>query len=140
VLGYVSGGVNKLFYAISTSTNMYDGTSYNNGSSLNTVLSLNTWYYVGFTWDGTNLRGYVNGTLDGTVNAPAVKINTPFNNGGLTIGQNTMYFPGGDENQPSNGGDGIINGYIPTVQIYDRAISVAEIQQNYNNMKYRFGL
>jgi hypothetical protein len=38
------------------------------------------------------------------------------------------------------GGQGYFAGYIPTAQIYNRALSAQEVLQNYNAIKTRFGL
>jgi len=41
-----------------------------------TVLPVNQWVHVAFTYDGTYLRGYVNGQLDKSINLGAFKIRT----------------------------------------------------------------
>ena len=36
------------------------------GGNFTTVLATGVWYHVAATYDGSSLRGYVNGVLDGT--------------------------------------------------------------------------
>ena len=110
-VGIENGG--KFYY--------YFGT---NGESLaGTVLSPNVWYYQGLTLssDG-NARAYLNGTLVSTV-ASGV---------GTTA---TAEFSVGCINQ-----NHWVNGSIASVMQYNRTLSQAEITQNYNAQKSRFGL
>jgi uncharacterized repeat protein (TIGR02543 family) len=79
----------------------------------NIVLSTNTWYFLAATYDGTDLKFYIDGALVGTTNRPGGTIP----NGGrdIWIGGNDAwgeYFAG----------------RIDEVFIYDRALSEAEIQ------------
>jgi hypothetical protein len=95
-----------------------------NGESLaGTVLSPNVWYYQGLTLssDG-NARAYLNGTLVSTL-ASGV---------GNTA---TAEFSVGAINQ-----NHWVNGSIASVVQYNRTLSQAEITQNYNAQKARFGL
>jgi hypothetical protein len=110
-VGIENGG--KFYY--------YFGT---NGESLaGTVLSPNTWYYQGLTLssDG-NARAYLNGALVSTL-ASGV---------GTTA---TAEFSVGCINQ-----NHWVNGSIASVMQYNRTLSQAEITQNYNAQKARFGL
>jgi hypothetical protein len=110
-VGIENGG--KFYY--------YFGT---NGESLaGTVLSPNIWYYQGLTLssDG-NARAYLNGTLVSTL-ASGV---------GTTA---TAEFSVGAINQ-----NHWVNGSIASVVQYNRTLSQAEITQNYNAQKARFGL
>jgi len=95
-----------------------------NGESLaGTVLSPNVWHYQGLTLssDG-NARAYLNGTLVSTL-ASGV---------GNTA---TAEFSVGAINQ-----NHWVNGSIASVVQYNRTLSQAEITQNYNATKARFGL
>lgn len=75
------------------------------------------------TYDGANIRLYLNGTLLATQSQTGT-----INNGG--IGRISGY---------DNGGE-IWDGNISTFSIYNRALTVTEVLQNYNATKTRFGL
>jgi hypothetical protein len=85
---------------------------------------LNTWYNVVGTYDGSNMRIYVNGVLKNTVaqtgtlatNAVTAKIGT---------------FQGTNYN---------LTGRISNVSIYNRALTASEIQQNFNALRGRFSI
>lgn len=79
-------------------------------------LSAEVWYNVVGTWDGTTIRAYVNGK-EGTPVAMGGKINLPDTN--LNIGSY------------NNGSGEFFKGVIDEVCIYNRALSVAEINQNF---------
>jgi hypothetical protein len=99
------------------STGNYNGT---------TALALNTWYHVaGVKPAGSNSFIYVNGVQDGTSSSPTTII-TPVAT--MRIG----YGPG---RNPAP-----FDGSIATVQVYTKALSATEIQQNFNAMRGRFGI
>jgi len=96
-------------------------------SSISTPL--NNWYYVGFTYDGTNLRGYVNGSL--AVTSGTIARSTP--------GANLYYAIAHEDN--TNLGDGsFANMRFGGMQVYNTALSGANVLSNYNATKSRFGL
>ncbi|MDB6016774.1 MAG: Immunoglobulin I-set domain protein [Pedosphaera sp.] len=76
---------------------------------------LNTWYHVGMTHDGSALKLYVNGILQGTIPCGAV-ITTP-----------TPMTIGGELTGPWN-----FVGRIDELSYYSRALSSGEIQSIYN--------
>jgi hypothetical protein len=90
---------------------------------------LNNWYYVGFTYDGTNLIGYVNGSLavtSGTISR-------------LTPGANLYYAIASEDG--TNLGDGsYANMRFGGMQVYNTALSGPNVLSNYNSQKSRFGL
>lgn len=85
------------------------------------------WYNCLVTFDTVNIKMYINGTLDQSIAA---------------------------QSQPGSSGLGIhvarrwdtvapyewINGSIPIARIYNRALTDAEVLQNYNAVKGRYGL
>jgi len=81
------------------------------GTRGNTVLSVGEWYHVAATWDGANVRIYVNGQLN---NTPAARSGT--------IGTDTrpLYIGG-------RSGADLFDGMIQDVRIYRTALSASEI-------------
>jgi len=90
---------------------------------------LNNWYYVGFTYNGTNLIGYVNGVS--AVTSGTISRATP--------GANLYYAIAHDD--ATNLGDGTFsNMRFGGMQIYNTALSNENVLTNYNAQKSRFGL
>jgi hypothetical protein len=85
----------------------------------------NRWVYMVGTFDGTNAKIYLDGTLIGTSNRSGW--NTVLG-GYLTLGK--TIFAG----NPGNW----VNGYLSVGQIYNRVLSDAEVLQNYNAQSSRF--
>lgn len=95
--------------------------------------SLNEWHYVGYAYDGTTIRGYVNGEQ---VGISLVNRQTPGNNSkgmyyyvGYPTSTNMVTNPGGTGQGPAAafrfGG----------MHVYNRGISAAEALANYNAQK-----
>jgi len=95
--------------------------------------NLNTWYYIGFTYDGSTLRAYVNGAFAGF---STYARQTPYNNGGnrglyYTIGYGTG----------TNQGNGTYSALrFGTLHIYNSALSANDILYNYNNTRSIYGV
>lgn len=84
----------------------------------NTSLTPGIWHHIAGTYDGTNLRLYVNGALDGAVYAP----------GSLSYADTATNI------RIANSGDTptlFFNGLVDEVSIYDRALSDTEITAIY---------
>jgi hypothetical protein len=91
----------------------------------NTTLLDNNWHNIVGAYDGSStLSLYHNGVLYST----GICTNTTKNTENLAINAypNGGYFGGGK--------------YLPTITIYNRALTQEEIQQNFNATKSRFGL
>jgi hypothetical protein len=88
-----------------------------------TTHQLNVWYNVVGTYDGSNMRLYINGVLKNTVpqtgtlatNSETAKIGT---------WQGTNYN---------------LTGRVSNVSIYNRVLTAAEVLENYNALRPRFG-
>jgi len=90
------------------------------------TLSLNTWQYVTTVYNGSgSVTFYINGVFDKTTSVGAATWTAV--NSSPRIG---TWF---------NGSYPFV-GNISNVQIYNRALSASEIQQNYNALKGRFGM
>lgn len=88
-----------------------------------TILSTGIWYFTAYTYDGTTSKLYLNASLEGSINEILTTVNTPF-----TIGKKGF---------ASNSN---MSGSVPQAQLYNRALSAAEIRQLYNATKGRYGL
>jgi hypothetical protein len=95
--------------------------------------SVNTWVNLAVTYDGTNIKMYSNGDLDGTVNAGSVGSYPPLGSydGKLYIGA-TNRFSGTQTTEAH------LIGKVGPIQIYSKVLTQAEITQNYNALKGRF--
>jgi hypothetical protein len=101
----------------------YGGSGGNGGATTSYTLNTSTWYYQGFTLAANGDLGiYVNGSL----------LETKTGNGLGSIP--TSEFSIGCINQ-----NHFVNGNIAVVHLYDRVLSTAEVLQNYNAQKSRFG-
>ena len=110
----------KFWYEIDTT----NGNFFGSGPG-NVIFSLNEWFNVCMVYDGSNVYGYYNSTLDKSFSASGnlQTINS------LNIGCH----------DPGTAG-GFFNGKISISQIYNKALSSTEITQNYNAQKGRFGI
>lgn len=97
--------------------NSYNGMTYD---TINYIT--NIWYFLAVTYDGTSYNFYRNGDY---IISTSVSLNTLM--GKLRIAAN----PNGAECSNIN---------LSLALIYNRALSAAEILQNYNNLKNRFNL
>lgn len=88
-------------------------------------VNTNTWNHVVVTWNGSAGRGYFNGVDKGALNIGANGIQVS----GYTVGATA----GGASSH-------VFEGSLSQVFVYNRAISAAEVLQNYNATKGRFGL
>ena len=96
--------------------------AYANDYTSSVVVPLNTWSYLAWVYDGTNIYFYLNGVLDDTYNIGTIATN----NSDQISGYHSM---GG-----VNGGTaGTFVGSIDDVRIYNKALSQDEILQIYNS-------
>lgn len=126
--GSLNSGTLGYCLAINNSNRIYVASNAGYVEISNSI-STNTWYnIVGTAQFGTPylLNVYINGVL-GTPNTSATT-NTLTNNASfIRLGQ-------------SINGTNRLPGSVGVAQIYNRALSAQEIQQNYNAQKSRFGL
>jgi hypothetical protein len=87
-----------------------------------TAILPSNWGYTFWTWDGTTLTSYTNGIADGTATGFSFNISNLYTTIGNAV--NAQYFAG----------------RIAQTLVYNRVLSAAEIMQNYQAVKTRFGL
>jgi hypothetical protein len=93
-----------------------------------TILAVGTWYYILGTFDGLNTRIYLNGqykNISTNSTSPTIK----------TVASQPIALASFGSSFQLN-----TNCSISLAQIYNRALSAQEVQQNYNALKSRFGL
>jgi len=82
-----------------------------------TLLSIDTWYYVAATYDGSHMKLYINGVEDAITSAT----------GTITLNSRSVLLGSNEFCQE----DTFLNGSIDEVAIYNRSLSLEEIQQHY---------
>jgi len=93
-----------------------------------TTVPVGTWNYVGGTWNGTTVTTYLNGLQQST----GALASPPLHSSAVPVQIGAV--------SGSAGISSPFNGYIALAQIYNRALSQAEIRQNYQAQKSRFNL
>jgi len=86
-------------------------------------ITLNTWYHVTVTYDGTNCLIYVNGSLYSSTTGTYV----------VPTGR-TLYITA------NTSGCKTLNGQISAFKWYTRVLAVDEIAQNFNALRKRYGV
>jgi hypothetical protein len=88
-------------------------------------VNTNTWNHVVVTWNGSAGRGYFNGV----------------DKGALNIGANGMQVSGYTVGATAGGASShVFEGNLSLVHVYNRALTLAEVIQNYETTRSRFGL
>jgi hypothetical protein len=102
-------------------------------SSLNSSIPtpLYNWYYVGLTYDGSTLRGYVNGQLAGSKSVSRL---TPYNNGG-PVG---LHYGIAAADNTSLGDGTPAKMKLGAFHVYNKALSNQEVVSNYNYTKSNY--
>ena len=96
------------------------------GAISTTTIQDNTWYVVTATYDGTDLKMYVNGSLEDTESASAHG-----NDAGASLADHPASF--GSSMQVNQMGVG-------ELAIYNTALTATEVTANFNAVKSRYGL
>lgn len=95
-----------------------------NGAISSFIVGDGNWHYIVATHNGSLTKLYLDGNLDNQVSeSPMVSLQP-----NISIGY-WQFVPGR-----------YLNGSIPLVQIYDRAIDLNEVKQNFNAARGRFGI
>jgi hypothetical protein len=116
-----AGNANMINFRLSS-----DGTDAGASTVQSTDISYaNNWIHIVATWDTSNMRLYINGVLKGTT-SKTVMVNT--------AGYET-YIGGGN-----TGLDGNASGKIGPVATYNKALSLGEVQSNFEAHRYLYGV
>ena len=133
-VGWILGREESYRILHTTSIFVWDCATTNNGwyttgtdINSNSISVIDNWWNVAGTYDGSNLRLYINGSLHTTGANISGNI--------LTTGY-TLNLMKADAGSPVVYGKGNISQLL----IYNRALTATEIKQNYNATKKRYGL
>lgn len=103
------------------------GTQQDNGGALN----YNQWYHIAQTYDGTTMKGYVDGTEVASVtsayDSPLDSVST------------NHYFLFGAADTTNMGNGSYYDGRMGEIRIYEDALTPTEVLNNYNSTKARYG-
>lgn len=128
IFGTYSGGDFVHFQLSSGRINIYvygPSAGYASLDSGYDQLTAGEWSNVGFTFGSSVLTVYLNGVaMPTTVTGSTANVSSTTE---VSIGR-------------AYSGDRDLGGYVATTDVYNRALSSAEVVQNYNTIKGRFGL
>lgn len=100
-------------------------------SNVSTSISMNTWHLITVTYDGTTIRGYLDGTIFGTL---TFNREVPHSNSG-----NGMFYALG-KSDATNMGDGThANFRLGYFRVFNRVLSADEIDRQWMHTSYRYG-
>ena len=100
-------------------------------SNISTTIAMNTWHQIAMTYDGSTLRGYLDGVYFGAV---TFNRDVPHAYSG-----NGLYYCFG-KSETTNMGDGTYGQFrLGSFSVYNRALSEDEISRNWMHISYRFG-
>ena len=117
--GANAGGAQKYFGTGLSSGNLYFyGYYYNDGTSV--ALPTGQWNHLVYTFDGTNVKIYLNGSLEGTIARGSLDIGGGSGNLDLTIGK-----------QAWNDSGEIFDGMIDQVRIYNGLLAQEQVDELY---------
>lgn len=102
----------------------WDSTTY---ISSQTTLIEGQWYYLVISSDSVNIKLYLNGIEDNSVN---IALPDAYSSGNYTLGTRNIYFGGSSEAYQDN-----FSGTIDDFKWRKYALSPAEVLENYNNTK-----
>ena len=120
--GNVSTGLAMVSYWDSANNKVRVGTYGNDRLTSGTAIPPSTWGYTFWTWDGTTLTSYTNGIADGTATGFSFNISNLYTTIGNAV--NAQYF----------------TGRIAQTLVYNRALSAAEVSQNFNATRKTYGI
>ena len=98
---------------------------------VSSALSFSAWYYAGFTYDGTTLTAYINGSSIGTATFAR---QSPYNSG------NGLYYALFAVDNTNMGTVAYGTGRFGAFMLYKKCLSANEVLQNYNVTKGRYNL
>jgi hypothetical protein len=114
----------KIEWLIST-----NGTSYTRCAGT-LGLTNNLWYHIVGTWNSSGAMVlYINGALDGTATGPASIMNNDFNT-----------FIGCDSDGSSEAKVRFFGGQMGNATIWKTTLTAAQVEQNFNQQRSRFGV
>jgi hypothetical protein len=103
----------------------YSTTTYTNAFSF--IPTIGQWYHLVITRVGDNLLLYSNGVLLSTIT---------FGSNINVVPSNNLMFIGMSQHQAGQ----CFNGQIASAQVYNRSLSAAEVQQNFNAQRGRYSI
>ena len=140
--GYGNTGTDGYFLSVSSTINKFrfsagNGNPISGGSPILNIADLNSNInYVCGTFDGTTIKGYLNGNLRSTLNqGVAGPLTYPTTGSSPILGG--LYLGSLENNL---GVSRYWTGNIYQIQIYNRSLNDSEILQNFNSSRSRFGV
>jgi len=108
---------------------LWNGTGITSDSG--TALSYDTWYHMVITYNGTVLKGYINGS---EVASASVTYDSPHDDG-----ETDHYLLIGAGTDTNMGDGGYLDANIGEIRVYSDALTPGEVANNYNSTKTRYG-
>lgn len=129
--GNASSGWHESVMEITTSGTLKVGFWNGTGiSNISTTISMSVWHLITMTYDGSTLKGYLDGVYFGAI---TFNRDAPYNNG------NGLYYSLGKEDATNMGNGTYAQFRLGYFQVYNRALTADEIIRNWTHISYRYG-
>jgi hypothetical protein len=107
-------GVESFLNSGSSSSGFFGNGTANAAGTFSNSLTTGTWAFLGVTYDGTNIQGYLNGSAFGAAGSLTGPISAGANNFGIGF-------------NPASGGSAFIAANLAGFAIYNRALTSGEM-------------
>ena len=156
---FCMGGGNANMVIYINDNDLYMGTKKSGPGGATTTIVTNTWYNATMVLDAADsttnqndtLKLYVNGSSIGTASCAKLTVSQPLCLGGGPNGDingsNKLYgydvhgedlVESDDNSGTPSGLDSAYDGAISIAMVYDKALTDAEVEQNYNALRWRY--
>jgi hypothetical protein len=121
LIGFYNGGYS---FEVNTNSNPHEMAGRTTGNVSSSAISAGSWFHFSLVFDSNTFYGYVNGVQTGSAN----------------IANNLLFNRIGDGSTFADNYPAYMKGKIANFKVYNRALTAAEVSQNFQALRSRFSI